>query len=86
MFFIRLNKKYNTRLRVRIRRDESKLILLESGKLGIQEFALSISMFIFTMFVARLGQNALAANEIALMLCRLALCLPLPLVQQQRYW
>ncbi len=66
VFFIRLNKSFNTRLRVTIRREESKLILLESGKLGIQEFALSISMFIFTMFVARLGQNALAANEIAL--------------------
>jgi MATE family multidrug resistance protein len=66
VFFGRLNKRFNTRLRVTIRRDESKLILLESGKLGIQEFALSISMFIFTMFVARLGQNALAANEIAL--------------------
>ncbi len=66
VFFIRLNKSFHTRIRVTFRRDESKLILLESGKLGIQEFALSISMFIFTMFVARLGQNALAANEIAL--------------------
>lgn len=66
VFFVSLNKRFNTRIRVTIRRDESKLILLESGKLGIQEFALSISMFIFTMFVARLGQNALAANEIAL--------------------
>jgi MATE family multidrug resistance protein len=66
VFFIRLNKQYNTRLRVTIHREETKLILQESGKLGIQEFALSISMFIFTMFVARLGQNALAANEIAL--------------------
>jgi MATE family multidrug resistance protein len=66
VFFIRLNKQYNTRLRVHVQRDEAKLILQESGKLGIQEFALSISMFIFTMFVARLGQHALAANEIAL--------------------
>lgn len=66
VFFIRLNRSFHTRIRVTFRRDESKLILLESGKLGIQEFALSISMFIFTMFVARLGQNALAANEIAL--------------------
>lgn len=66
VFFVRLNKSFITRLRVTFRRDESRLILQESGKLGIQEFALSASMFIFTMFVARLGQNALAANEIAL--------------------
>jgi MATE family multidrug resistance protein len=66
VFFIRLNKRYQTRSMVTFNKAESQLILLESGKLGVQEFALSISMFIFTMFVARLGTEALAANEIAL--------------------
>ena len=45
---------------------EMKLIAAESGKLGIQEFSLSLSMYIFTAFVARLGDHALAANEVAL--------------------
>jgi MATE family multidrug resistance protein len=66
VLFIRLNRNFQTRLKVSFRSTEARLILLESGKLGIQEFAFSFSMFIFTMFVARLGQNALAANEIAL--------------------
>jgi MATE family multidrug resistance protein len=66
VYLIRLNKKYTTRANVSFHRNELKLITQESGKLGIQEFALSVSMFIFTMFVARLGQYALAANEIAL--------------------
>jgi MATE family multidrug resistance protein len=66
VFFIRLNKRFETRSKVAYNKAESKLILGESGKLGVQEFALSLSMFIFTMFVARLGTEALAANEIAL--------------------
>ena len=34
--------------------------------LGMQEFSLSLSMYIFTAFVARLGDKALAANEVSL--------------------
>jgi multidrug resistance protein, MATE family len=65
-YFIRLHARYGTRSRIRWNWREAGLLAGESGKLGIQEFALSISMFIFTMFVARLGTEALAANEIAL--------------------
>ncbi len=66
VFFIRLHRRFSTRIMVKPSKAESKLILVESGKLGVQEFALSLSMFLFTMFVARLGTEALAANEIAL--------------------
>lgn len=45
---------------------ESKLMMLESLKLGTQEFSKSMAMFVFTAFVTRLGTHALAANEIAL--------------------
>lgn len=66
VYFIKLHPRYHTRSKVLFNRHEAKLIVKESGKLGIQEFSLSISMFIFTLFVARLGTEALAANEIAL--------------------
>lgn len=66
VYFIRLHPKLGTRSRVPFNRAESKLIFIESGKLGMQEFSLSMSMLIFTMFVAVLGEKALAANEIAL--------------------
>ncbi|MBP3964183.1 MATE family efflux transporter [Paenibacillus lignilyticus] len=68
IFFIVLHKKYHTRSRIAfaIQWVEMKLLMIESGKLGIQEFSLSISMYIFTAFVARLGDHALAANEVAL--------------------
>lgn len=66
MFVLRIRHSLQTRIRIAFDRAESRLILLESGKLGIQEFAMSISMFLFTMFVGRLGAEALAANEIAL--------------------
>lgn len=66
VYFIRLHSRFRTRSRVRFNRPEFKLIFAESGKLGVQEFAMSISMFIFTVFVSRLGTEALAANEIAL--------------------
>ncbi|WP_231705847.1 MATE family efflux transporter, partial [Effusibacillus lacus] len=66
VYFIRLHTRYQTRAKVKLNLAESRLILRESSKLGFQEFALSISMFIFTMFVTRLGTHALAANEIAL--------------------
>ncbi len=65
-YFIRLNPIYHTRAKVSINKSEAKLILQESGKLGVQEFSLSASMLIFTMFVAQLGEVALAANEVAL--------------------
>ncbi|WP_018133110.1 MATE family efflux transporter [Effusibacillus pohliae] len=66
VYFIRLHPRYGTRSRVMFDWAESRLILAESGKLGLQEFALSVSMFVFTMFLTRLGTNALAANEVAL--------------------
>ncbi len=65
-YFIKLHPVYRIRSKVRFNRAESRLILGESGKLGMQEFALSISMFVFTLFVGRLGDKALAANEVAL--------------------
>ncbi|SEN09248.1 MATE family efflux transporter [Paenibacillus sp. OV219] len=68
IFFVLLNKKYQTRSRIAFSLSwlETKLISIESGKLGIQEFSLSLSMYIFTAFVARLSDKALAANEVAL--------------------
>lgn len=66
VYFIRLHRTYKTRSKVLFDRKEAKLIVKESSKLGIQEFSLSFSMFVFTIFVARLGTDALAANEIAL--------------------
>ncbi|WNQ10097.1 MATE family efflux transporter [Paenibacillus aurantius] len=66
VFFVRLHKRFATRIRAVIDRAESRLILAESGKLGVQEFAMSLAMFVFTMFVTRLGDEALAANEVAL--------------------
>jgi MATE family multidrug resistance protein len=45
---------------------ELRLIANESGKLGLQEFSMSVSMYIFTIFVLTLGDLAAAANEVAL--------------------
>jgi MATE family multidrug resistance protein len=66
IYFFRLNPVFHTRSKVKFKAKEAKLILAESGKLGMQEFSMSVSMFIFTIFVGHLGTNALAANEIAL--------------------
>ncbi|QGQ97996.1 MATE family efflux transporter [Paenibacillus psychroresistens] len=66
VFLVRLHARFGTRSRVVISRAEARLILTESGKLGVQEFATSAAMFIFTMFVTRLGTTALASNEVAL--------------------
>ncbi len=66
VYFVRLHPRYNTRRIIKVDRAESALILKESGKLGLQEFCMSASMLIFTMFVARLGHIALAANEVSL--------------------
>jgi MATE family multidrug resistance protein len=66
IYFFRLNRVFHTRSKVKFNRQEAKLILAESGKLGMQEFSMSVSMFVFTIFVGHLGTNALAANEVAL--------------------
>jgi len=66
VYFIRLHGTYGTRTRMPWNKAEAKLILLESGKLGVQEFSISVSMLVFTRFVAVLGEDALAANEVAL--------------------
>lgn len=66
VFFVRLHGRFGTRSRVAVSRPELRLIITESGKLGVQEFATSAAMFIFTMFITRLGTTALASNEVAL--------------------
>jgi putative MATE family efflux protein len=66
VFLVRLHARFGTRSRVVLSRAESRLIFTESGKLGVQEFAMSAAMFVFTMFVTRLGTTALASNEVAL--------------------
>ncbi|UUZ80758.1 MATE family efflux transporter [Paenibacillus sp. P26] len=66
MYFIRLHPMYGTRRFTAVDGAEVRLIAAESGKLGVQELAMSGAMFVFTMFVTRLGTDALAANEIAL--------------------
>ena len=66
VFFVTLNPRFKTRTWVKPKLAETKLIFAESGKLGVQEFAMSVSMLIFTFFVGTLGAQALAANEIAL--------------------
>lgn len=45
---------------------ELRLIAWESGKLGLMELSMSVSMLIFTIFVIQLGEVPLAANEVAL--------------------
>lgn len=66
VFMVRLHPRFHTRMRVPINWAEVRLIVIESAKLGSQEFATSTAMFIFTMFVGRIGTVALAANEVAL--------------------
>ncbi|MDB5054647.1 MAG: efflux family protein [Bacilli bacterium] len=66
VYLVRLHSRFGTRSRVVMSKAESKLIAKESGKLGIQEFAMSAAMFVFTMFVTRLGTTSLASNEVAL--------------------
>jgi putative MATE family efflux protein len=66
VYFVRLSNRFGTRCRMRPTMAETKLIAAESGKLGLQEFAMSVSMLIFTRFVMELGTTAVAANEVAL--------------------
>ncbi|EXX91238.1 multidrug transporter MatE [Paenibacillus darwinianus] len=66
VFYFMLNRQFETRRPVPLNGSELKLLAKESGKLGVQEFSLSLSMYIFTVFVASLGDEALAANEVAL--------------------
>jgi len=66
VYLVRLHAKFKTRRLVAVDPAEFRLIVAESGKLGIQEFAMSAAMFVFTMFVTRLGTTALASNEVAL--------------------
>lgn len=66
VYFFRLHRRYGTRRRIAFDGSEIRFIVGESGKLGVQELAMSGAMFIFTIFVTRLGTEALAANEIAL--------------------
>ncbi|TLS51104.1 MATE family efflux transporter [Paenibacillus antri] len=66
VYYVRMAGRFGTRRRVRPSLSETKLIAAESGKLGLQEFAMSVSMLVFTRFVMELGTTAVAANEVAL--------------------
>ncbi|WP_256760887.1 MATE family efflux transporter [Cohnella sp. WQ 127256] len=66
VFWGPMHKRYQTRSIPKPEWSELKLISQESGKLGMQEFSMSISMYIFTIFVLKLGDMAAAANEVAL--------------------
>ncbi|WEK55246.1 MAG: MATE family efflux transporter [Candidatus Cohnella colombiensis] len=66
VFWGPLNRKVPTRQIEKPDWKEFKLIAHESGKLGLQEFSMSVSMYIFTVFVLTLGDMAAAANEVAL--------------------
>ncbi|MBS4177063.1 MATE family efflux transporter [Lederbergia citrea] len=69
-FIMRLKETFGIRIKAVIGSmldyAESKLIFIESFKLGTLEFSQSLAMLVFTAFVTRLGTNALASNEIAL--------------------
>lgn len=60
VYLIRMHARFHTRRRVRMSGKEARLIIGESGKLGMQELAMSAAMFVFTMYVTRLGTDALA--------------------------
>jgi MATE family multidrug resistance protein len=66
VFWGPMNRRFQTRKIQKPDWQELKLISRESGKLGLQEFSMSISMYIFTIFVLTLGDLAAAANEVAL--------------------
>jgi len=66
VFWGPMHKRYGTRSIQRAEWQELRLIAHESGKLGLQEFSMSVSMYIFTIFVLKLGDLAAAANEVAL--------------------
>lgn len=66
VFWGPLHRKFQTRSIPKPDWSELRLISQESGKLGLQEFSMSISMYIFTIFVLTLGEVATAANEMAL--------------------
>jgi putative MATE family efflux protein len=61
-----LSGAYLTRIWVPIEREQVRLVLVESGKLGLTELSNSLGMLVFTSCITRLGTTAVAANEIAL--------------------
>ncbi|MDB4867398.1 MAG: family efflux transporter [Cohnella sp.] len=66
VFWGPMHKRFHTRKLPKPDLGELALIGREGGKLGLMEFSMSISMYIFTIFVIRLGTVPLAANEVAL--------------------
>jgi MATE family multidrug resistance protein len=66
MFLGPMHRRFRTREIQKPDWQELRLITQESGKLGLQEFSMSVSMYIFTVFVLTLGDMAAAANEVAL--------------------
>jgi MATE family multidrug resistance protein len=66
MFLGPMHRRFRTREIPKPDWRELRLIAQESGKLGLQEFSMSVSMYIFTVFVLTLGDLAAAANEVAL--------------------
>ncbi|MFC5647720.1 MATE family efflux transporter [Paenibacillus solisilvae] len=57
---------YLTREWVPVEKQQVRLLLLESSKLGVTELSNSLGMLVFTACITRLGTTAIAANEIAL--------------------
>lgn len=66
IFWGPMHRRYQTRHIPKVDWREFRLIAHESGKLGMMEFSMSVSMYIFTIFVLKLGDMAAAANEVAL--------------------
>jgi multidrug resistance protein, MATE family len=66
VFWGTMHRRFGTRNIPRPDWKELGLIGKESGKLGLQEFSMSVSMYIFTIFVFTIGETAVAANEVAL--------------------
>jgi multidrug resistance protein, MATE family len=66
VYFRFMSGMYLTRFWVPIEREQVRLVLLESTKLGVTEMSNSLGMLVFTACITRLGTAAIAANEIAL--------------------
>jgi MATE family multidrug resistance protein len=66
VYFRFMSGMYLTRLWVPLEREQVRLLLLESTKLGVTELSNSMGMLVFTACITRLGTAAIAANEIAL--------------------
>lgn len=66
IYYVAYNRRFETRLWHHMAWKEVRFIGWESTKLSLMEMSMSIGMLVFTTVIARLGTNAVAANEIAL--------------------